>query len=125
MSLTIFVDDSDVLHVLQDGTDILAMKEEEDKKSGRMLLSLSGKLTHNSVPAFFDEVSALISMGVKITLNMKELSYLDSGAVTALVRLEQQAERKGWEDGVLLTSLSPSVLEGLKNVGATDLLWIE
>ena len=125
MSISIYVDDSDVIHFLQGQNDILTMAETTDEKSGRMQIILSGKLNHDTVPGFCDELSALISVKEKITLDMKNLTYIDPSGISTLVRLQQQIEQMNPEEYLLLTSVPEAIENSFKKVGATDLLVIQ
>ena len=125
MSILTYVDELSTIHFQQDGTDVLTMSETLDEKTGRLQIILSGRMNHNTIPGFYDEVFALISVKEKITLDMSELTYIDPSGITALVNLQQQIEQKDPEEFLLLTSVPEIIEESFKRVGATDLLVIQ
>ena len=125
MGILLSVDDTGTVHFMNGEKEVMTMAEASDEKSGRFLITLSGKMIHDAVPGFRDEVSALISMGEKITLNLEGLTDICSTGIKELIHIQKQLDEKNKNEVLLLTSVPEGIWNSMKAIGATDLLAIQ
>ncbi len=124
MSYSSFVDENNIIHFQNDGKDFLLLSESLDEKSGTVIVSLSGELRADAVHGFRDELLALASVKIAITLNLAELTYICNSGMGALVDIEQDVERTG-KGSLILTAVSKPVMDSLKQTSLDQLLDIE
>ena len=125
MDILLSVDDAGTVHFMNGEKEVMTMAEAPDEKTGRFLITLSGKMIHDAVPGFSDEVTALISMGEKITLNLEGLTDICGEGINELVQIQRQIDQRNKNEVLLLTAVPEKVWNSMKAIGATDLLAIQ
>ena len=126
MAISIFVDEAECIHFLKEGKELLTVAETPDEKTGRLILTLSGMLNLETLPALYAELAALVSVGEKLTLNLSGLTYFArSEGASVLTRIQRQIEELDEDESLVLSDVPPEIMKELQAVGATALLEIE
>jgi len=92
-----------------------------DTQTG-VTLSISGDLDLGTVPVLAESVERHLGDGVEtLTLDLGELSFMDSTGLRLLIELDQQARREGW-DLTLIRPRHETASTVLKATGADSAL---
>ena len=96
---------------------------EEFLKDNVIEIIPEGKLRSEITHDFFDEMQALISVGLNVELNLSKVSYVSNSYMKGLIALQQKAEKT--DKTIKIVNPSESMKEMLESTGAYALLWIE
>lgn len=97
------------------------MRLEQDGDA--ITLALAGDLDYSTYTVFTDEVARLLDRARVIVLDCRELRFVDSSGVAALIHCYEEAARRGAQ--VRLAHVAPAVREVLDILGVGDLLGVE
>lgn len=101
---------------------ILAIAEEVTDNT--MKITLNGEIINEVAHEFEDEVMAALSVCPRLELNFEKVTYIASMALRSLLSAQQMIDDI---DGscMVLTHVSPEVMNILKESGFSDILEIE
>lgn len=116
--------DHRVLEIYDDSNSVVFSIAEEMKNENTMRIQLSGEITNDVAHEFEDEVMAALSVCEKIELDFEKVSYIASMALKALLSIQQMMDEME-NSQMVLTHVSPKVMEIFKETGFCDILWIE
>lgn len=84
--------------------------------NGEVLVFIpAGRIDSASAPAFDAELAKIIKENKKVVINFKEVAYISSAGVRAVIRNLQHAEKAG--SGLKLAAIPTMVLEVFETVG--------
>jgi anti-anti-sigma regulatory factor len=121
MSLTRKYDD-DSWSLIENGQTLLVVREIE--KDGKILITLAGTLRSDMEQMFRDELIALISVGMDVILDCKDLQYMANACQDALLFVQQTAD--GINRGTLtLQNVPEPIYAEFEKTNLHELLMIE
>jgi len=85
-----------------------------------MVVTVSGRVDSVTAATLDAELAKIIQENKKIVLDLKDVVYLSSAGVRAIVRVSQSAQKS--QGGVKLARIPNSVMEVLENVGMMEVL---
>lgn len=91
----------------------------ETLSQGSVLVELGGKLRGDTAYVFLDELNALASVKMDITLDLSQVTYLSNAHIQAFLVVQRSLDQK--EKELVLKSLSPQAKAALDSVGASVL----
>lgn len=105
-----------------EGTLILSV-EETDTDAG-VLMKLKGELTRDVARHIQDELDAFITVGCNVVMDLKEVGYMASSFLYALLDSQQLIDhfRKG---ELVLKNIPTPIYEQMDKTGIVELLMIE
>lgn len=114
--------EQDTLRLMDGDTELMAM--EEAAEGNAVSVNLRGNLRSEAALDFQDELCALATLGMDVTLDFGQVQYLSVACQRALVTVQQKMDtmRKG---SLVLTRLSQLLLSTLEETGMTELLQIK
>ena len=101
----------------EDGETLCWLKE--SLTQGSALVELGGKLRGDTAYVFLDELKALASVKLDITLDMAQVTYLSNAHIQAFLAVQRSVDQK--EKTLVLKNLSPQAQAALDSVGAAAL----
>jgi anti-sigma B factor antagonist len=84
------------------------------------VVAVSGRVDSVSAGTLYAELAKIVHENKKIVLDLKDVVYLSSAGVRAIVRILQSAQKSG--GGVKLASIPENVREVLQTVGMMQML---
>ncbi len=84
------------------------------------VVTISGRVDSVNATALDDELGTALRANKKLVLDLKDVTYLSSAGVRAILKTSQNAQKS--EGGVALACLPPRVMEVLENVGMMEVL---
>ena len=120
MSLVRKIED-DVITFFQDDEEILWLKE--TLKEDTVTIAIGGSLISETKNVFLDELLALVSVGMNLELDMKEVKHVSAGFMQVLIRVELEIEKINKQ--MKIRHLTPEVETIFEKTGAMDLLLVE
>ena len=114
--------EQDTLRLMDGDTELMAMEESADGNT--VSVSLRGNLRSETALDFQDELCALATLGMDVTLDFEQVQYLSVACQRALETVQQKMDtmKKG---SLVLTRLSQALLSALEETGMTELLQIK
>lgn len=103
--------------------DQLIMEIRERISEGIAELSLSGELRSDISQVLEDELLALASVDLSISVSCSELRYISAASIKAFIEVEKAVERNN--NTLKLVQLTSEVFLAFEKTGANDLLLIE
>ncbi len=97
--------------------DFSVQSERRDKVT---VVAVSGRVDSVTAATLDEELAKVVRDNKKVVLDLKNVSYLSSAGVRAILRASQTAQKSG--GGVKLSQVPSLVLEVLDNVGVTQVL---
>lgn len=91
----------------------------ETLSQGHALVELGGKLRGDTAYVFLDELNALASVKMDITLDLNHVEYLSNAHIQAMRVVQRSEDQKGKE--LVLKNLSAAAKSALDSVGASAL----
>lgn len=106
-----------------DGEQPVLIIQETDIPDG-VLMSLKGALRSDLTHHIQDELDAFITVGIHVTLDFQEVSYVSASVLLALIDSQQLVDylRKG---KILLKNIPAEVYQEMNRSGASEELLIE
>jgi len=112
----------DNIYLMDGENTILSIKEINEDDGLKVIFS--GNLRSETVHNFWDELSALVSFGMNLVLDFKEVSHVSSSAVDALVKLQQAIDSSG-KGGMKIISVPSTIFAEWEKDGVTQVLMVE
>jgi len=84
------------------------------------IVTISGRVDSVTAAALDSELAKIVREDKKIILNLKNMAYLSSAGVRAIIKALQSAQKSG--GGVKLASVPEQVMEVLQTVGMMQML---
>ena len=84
------------------------------------IVTISGRVDSVTAAALDSELAKIVREDKKIILNLKNMAYLSSAGVRAIIKALQSAQKS--EGGVKLASVPEQVMEVLQTVGMMQML---
>lgn len=84
------------------------------------VVTVSGRVDSVTAGTLDAELGRIVQENKKIVLDLKEMTYLSSAGVRAILRASQSAQKS--EGGVKLAQTPTLVMEVLENVGVMEVL---
>lgn len=102
----------------------LVLTVEEKETNGKILMALKGELKSEAAHHIQDELDAFTTVGVKVILDFREVSFIAPSVLSALLNSQQLIDyfRQG---EILLTNIPDTVYQEMDDTGITELLMIE
>ena len=102
----------------------LILTIEETEVDGGILMTLKGDLRSETATHIQDELDAFTTVGVKVTIDFKEVTFLAPSVLNALLNSQQLIDffRHG---EIILRNVSDAVYQEMDETGITELLIIE
>jgi len=91
-----------------------------DVRASVAVVTASGRIDSESAPSLDAELTKVAAAKNKIVLDLKDVEYLSSAGLRAMVKALQTAQKSG--GGVKLASVSEPVETILRTVGMMDML---
>ena len=108
--------------VLYDGgQEILSILEQQE--DGGVTMTLTGSMRSDTAHDLMDELTAFVTLGLLLTLDLSGVDYLSAACMPALLAVQQKIDERGGR--LLLRSLPQKVMQELKKSGMSELLMIE
>ncbi len=106
-----------------EGDELILTVEEADQDDG-VLIKLKGSLKSEVTHHIQDELDAFTTVGVKVTIDFKEVTFASASVLHALLNAQQLIDffRKG---EIVLRNIPDSVYQEMDTSGITELLMIE
>lgn len=93
-------------------------------EDGEVLLKLAGSFRSDTEHELLDEMMALTTLGLHLTLDLSDVTYISAACLQVLLTIQQKMDDQ--EQGtLLLTNLSNTVAEALEKTGLSELLMID
>lgn len=106
-----------------DGDEKVLWIEEFPKENSVVEVVVGGELRSETVHDFDDEMKALVSVGMNLTLDFKDVSYISNTYVDSLVSIQTAIEKH--DNRMTIRNLKPEIQQIFLKTGAYDLLMIE
>ena len=103
---------------------VLIARQQYDKEKKVCVVYLDGEVVSEVASALYDELHALLSVGVGVILDMKKTTFLTPGFMEDLIRLEHKAE-SGNFDSMPIQNVSKALYDEIRKAGFTKSLDIE
>lgn len=116
MSFTTEMNEDQII-LKEDGETLCWMME--TLSQGNALVELGGKLRGDTAYVFLDELKALSSVKMDITLDMAQVTYLSNAHIQAFLTVQRSVDQK--EKTLVLKNLSSQAQAALDSVGAAAL----
>lgn len=116
MSITTEMKEDQVI-LKENGETLCWMKE--NLSQDMALVELGGRLRGDTAYVFLDELNALASVKMNITLDMEQVTYLSNAHIQAFLAVQRSVDQKGKE--LVLKKLSTQARSALDTVGAAAL----
>ena len=84
------------------------------------IVTISGRVDSVTAASLDSELAKIVREDKKIILNLKDMAYLSSAGVRAIIKALQSAQKS--EGGVKLASVPEQVMEVLQTVGMMQML---
>ena len=84
------------------------------------IVTISGRVDSVTAASLDSELAKIVREDKKIILNLKNMAYLSSAGVRAIIKALQSAQKSG--GGVKLASVPEHVMEVLQTVGMMQML---
>jgi len=84
------------------------------------IVTISGRVDSVTAASLDSELAKIVREDKKIILNLKNMAYLSSAGVRAIIKALQSAQKSG--GGVKLASVPEQVMEVLQTVGMMQML---
>jgi len=84
------------------------------------IVTISGRVDSVTAASLDSELAKIVREDKKIILNLKDMAYLSSAGVRAIIKALQSAQKSG--GGVKLASVPEQVMEVLQTVGMMQML---
>lgn len=107
-----------------DGGLILSALQQFDREANTCTVLLEGEVTGEVSSGLYDELSALLSVGVGVVLDMGKVTFLSPGFMEDLIRLEHKAE-SGRFDSMPIQNVPRALFEEIRKAGFSNALDIE
>ena len=108
--------------VLYDGgQEILSILEQQE--DGGVTMTLTGSMRSDTAHDLMDELTAFVTLGLLLTLDLSGGDDLSAACMQALRAVQQKIDERGGR--LLLRSLPQKVMQELKKSGMSELLMIE
>ena len=120
MIQTIF--DTDCLRFVDGDRTVLTMQEEEIE--GGFILKLSGELRSDVAHDVYDEMVALITVGMDIIVDFEGVTYITATTQDIFRRVQIKSDELG-KGSLTLCHLPRKILAEFESTGASELLMIE
>jgi anti-sigma B factor antagonist len=98
----------------------LSIKNERNKNV--TVITVSGRVDSVTAATLDAELAKIVSDNYRIVLDLKDVSYLSSAGVRAIVRTLQSAQKLG--GGVKLAQIPENVSEVLQTVGMMQMMQV-
>jgi anti-sigma B factor antagonist len=85
------------------------LKLQVESSAAEILVHCSGKITLSTTAAIQDQVHPLVTQTKRITLDLAQVSYIDSAGLGVIVRLWSSAQKAGC--ALKITNLAPRIKE--------------
>ena len=108
------------LELLEDGNPILCITEEV--VDNVLIFHISGLLRNDLVYEFDDELSAAVSIGKNIEIDMQGVTYIASASLKVLLRIQQKLDSEGNRMEMRLTNVPAEIMTVFKDSGLSDIL---
>ena len=108
------------LELLEDGNPILCITEEV--VDNVLIFHISGLLRNDLVYEFDDELSAAVSIGKNIEIDMQGVTYIASASLKVLLRIQQKLDSEGNRTEMRLTNVPAEIMTVFKDSGLSDIL---
>lgn len=108
------------LELLEDGKVILCISEEVVNEV--LIFHISGLLRNDLVYEFDDELSAAVSIGKNIEIDMRGVTYIASASLKVLLRIQQKLDSEGNKVEMRLTNVPAEIMTVFKDSGLSDIL---
>lgn len=104
--------------------DTLVLTVEETDLDGGVLLTMKGEIRSDTTHHIQDELEAFISVGLKVTIDFTDATFIAPSVLNALLNVQQLADffRKG---EIVLRHLPDEIYRKMDANGITELLMIE
>ncbi len=107
----------------ENGIAILSIEEKLSDESS-MIIKISGEIGNEVAHEFEDEVMAALSVCKNLVLDLEKVSYIASMALRSLLSVQQMIDEIE-NSSMVLSRVSPEVLNIFKESGFSDILAIE
>ena len=109
--------------VLYDGgQEILSILEQREEEGG-VTMTLTGSMRSDTAHDLLDELTAFVTLGLPLTMDLSGVDYLSAACMQALLAVQQKIDERGGR--LLLRNLPQKVMQELKKSGMSELLMIE
>ena len=104
--------------------DTLILTVDELDFNGGIQMFFKGQLTSDTVHFIQNELDAFTSLGIKVYLNFKDVTFVAPSFLHALLKTQDLVDffKKG---EIILTNIPDSVYQEMDETGITELLMIE
>ena len=103
-------------------TQVLSILEEE--REDGVLLTLRGELRSDVAHELLDELTALATVGVQVTLDFAEVTFITATILDVLLTVQQTMDAMG-KGSLVLRKLKPDIYHQFEKTGTSELLIIE
>ena len=121
MSLTRTYDE-DSWSLVENGKTILTVQEIE--KDGEIRIGLTGSLRSDTKPFFQDELIALATVGMNMTLDCQGLQYISNSCMNALLSVQQRIDSMQKGGSLILYNVPDAIYSEMKKLNLHELLMI-
>lgn len=106
-----------------DGEELVLTMEETDTENG-ILMTLKGALRSDTAHHIQDELDAYTVVGVKVTIDFKDVTFAAPSVLKALITSQQRIDffRQG---EITLRNIPDAIYREMDDTGITELLMIE
>ena len=118
------VTDQSLAFKKDDGSAILTVQQKLNTDENTCIVFLDGEITNEVFSGLADELYALMSIGLGVILDMKNVSFLSQGFMEALIQLEHRAEHGEFET-MPIQNVSKALYDKIREAGFANSLDIE
>lgn len=106
----------------ENGKTILTVQETE--KDGGIRIGLTGSLRSDAEPFFQDELVALATVGMNMTIDCQGLDYIANSCMNALLSVQQKIDSMQKGGSLTLINVPDPIYSEMKKLNLDELLMI-